>query len=309
MEKKNFIITGGAGFIGSQLAKSFLNDGHNVIIIDNLSTGKLENVPSDSIFIEANCHDKSLSQILPRLKYEAIYHIAGQSSGEISFEDPIYDCESNTISTINLLEICMSFDVKRFIYASTMSVYGDKNNSQKVKESDEKLPESFYAVGKLASESYLRIYASYGIESTAVRLFNVYGPGQNLDNLKQGMVSIFVAQALLNKHIHIKGSKDRIRDLIYIDDVVYGFKKILYNKKSFNKQINFCTGEATSVQKMLDIIISSFEGEEITTEFSGSTKGDITGFCGDNSKFHEALGEYSFISVDEGIRKMINYYL
>lgn len=309
MEKKNFIITGGAGFIGSQLASSFLKDGHNVIIIDNLSTGKLDNVPSGSTFIEANCHDKNLIQILPKLKYEAIYHIAGQSSGEISFEDPIYDCESNTISTINLLEICKSLSVKRFIYASTMSVYGEKDNLNKVKESDEKSPVSFYAIGKLASENYLHIYAKYGINSTAVRLFNVYGPGQNLDNLKQGMVSIFVAQALLNKHIHIKGSNDRIRDLIYIDDVIYGFKKILDNSKSFNKQINFCTGRDTSVQKMLDIIISSFEGEKITTEFSGATEGDVFGFCGDNSQFHEVLGEHSFISVEEGIKKMINYYL
>ena len=156
-----------------------------------------------------------------------------------------------------------------------MSVYGNKPDRQ-ISESDECRPESFYGVAKLASEHYMRIYERYGINTTSVRLFNVYGPGQNMMNLKQGMVSIFIAQAIKYKKIHVKGDKSRYRDFIYIDDVTEIFIKCIKNKKTYAKVINVGTGLKTSVGSLIEIIVSIID-KNIIVEYSGYTEGDIQG--------------------------------
>ena len=165
----------------------------------------MENIPEGVTFIQGDCQDEQTIQSLEKYEFEAIFHIAGQSSGEISFDDPVYDLQTNAQSTLLLLKLALKVGCKKFVYASTMSVYGDKPDAP-VEEDTTLNPKSFYGVGKVASEHYLRIYAQYGVNSVALRLFNVYGPGQNMENLRQGMVSIFLAQAFENKHIHVKGS-------------------------------------------------------------------------------------------------------
>ena len=200
----SFLVTGAAGFIGGALAKRLIEHGNKVITIDNLTTGFRESIPEGVIFIEGNCQDESIINQLNSYQFDAIFHIAGQSSGEISFEDPVYDLQTNAQSTLLLLKYALKTNCKKFIYASTMSVYGDQPDIP-ITEEASTLPKSFYAVGKLASEHYLDIYSKYSIDIVALRLFNVYGPGQNMENLKQGMISILLAQALSNKHILIKG--------------------------------------------------------------------------------------------------------
>jgi len=185
-----YLVTGAAGFIGSALAKRLLIEGNKVITIDNLSTGFETAIPEGVEFFKGDCQDYSIVKQLEKYSFDAIFHIAGQSSGEISFDDPVYDLQTNAQSTLLLLKLALKTNCKKFIYASTMSVYGDQPD-HKVNEEAMLKPKSFYGVGKVASEHYLRIYQQYGIQSTAMRLFNVYGPGQNLKNLRQGMVSIF----------------------------------------------------------------------------------------------------------------------
>ena len=233
-----FLVTGAAGFIGSALSKRLIELGHKVVTVDNLSTGFVENIPNEVIFVKGDCHDKSLIKSLDKYSFDAIFHIAGQSSGEISFDDPVYDLQTNAESTLLLLKLALKVKCKKFIYASTMSVYGDQGETL-VKEDSSLNPKSFYGVGKLASEKYLSIFQNFGINCTALRLFNVYGPGQNMYNLRQGMVSIFLAQAFNHNEINVKGSKDRFRDFIFIDDVVNAFISS-YNKEkiSFSNKIS-----------------------------------------------------------------------
>ncbi len=130
-----------------------------MVIIDNLSTGYLKNVNPNAIFIKGDCSDINIISKLDRFEFDAILHIAGQSSGEISFEDPIYDINSNTVSTLLLIQYAVKTKCRRFIYASTMSVYGQQGEKICFSEEDQTNPLSFYAVGKLASENYLKIYA------------------------------------------------------------------------------------------------------------------------------------------------------
>ena len=183
---KTYLVTGAAGFIGAAIAKRLIQSGHRVVSIDNMSTGFRDSIPEGVEMIEGACHDPKVIEEVSKHKYDCVMHVAGQSSGEISFDDPVYDLQTNCQSTLQLLKMCMDQGCNNFIYASTMSVYGDKD-IQPVGEQVSLTPKSFYAVGKIASENYLRNYSKLGIRSTALRLFNVYGPGQNLSNLRQGM--------------------------------------------------------------------------------------------------------------------------
>jgi len=303
----NYLVTGAAGFIGAALAKQFIEQGSKVVTIDNLSTGFRESIPEGVIFIEGNCQDESIINQLNSYQFDAIFHIAGQSSGEISFEDPVYDLQTNAQSTLLLLKYALKTNCKKFIYASTMSVYGDQPDIP-ITEEASTLPKSFYAVGKLASEHYLDIYSKYSIDIVALRLFNVYGPGQNMENLKQGMVSIFLAQALTNKKIIVKGSPQRFRDLVYIEDIINSFTIFLGVNKPGYRYYNVSTGIRTTISDLLDKIIA-YLPYEVSVEYSDSTPGDQFGIYGDATKIEKELGWKYQTDLDKGLKKMINSIL
>jgi UDP-glucose 4-epimerase len=299
----SYLVTGAAGFIGSAIAKRLLDAGHRVVSIDNLSTGSEENLPAGIEFIKGDCQDPVLYRRIDT-PFDAIFHVAGQSSGEISFDDPIYDLRTNTESTLQLLELARRTDCRRFIYAGTMSVYGDRGD-RAVSEEESCNPRSFYGVGKLASEHYLRLYGlQYGIESTSLRLFNVYGPGQNMENLRQGMVSIFMAQMLENGHILVKGSPDRFRDFVYIEDVVDAFLACLERSESIGENINIGTGVRTTVGELLDKMVEIY-GRKVDIEFQGNTAGDIHGIYADNTVMRQVLGFAPRYMLDDGLRLML----
>lgn len=303
----SYLVTGGAGFIGAAVAQRLLAAGHEVVVVDNLTTGFRENVPADAVFVEGDCHDESLYQRLPRRDYAAIYHIAGQSSGEISFENPVYDLQTNTQATLLLLKYALQSGCKRLLYASTMSVYGEQPDAP-VAETASTRPQSFYGVGKLASEHYLRIYRQYGIESACLRLFNVYGSGQNMENLRQGMVSIYLAHALKNRHIHVKGSAERFRDFIYIDDVVDAFLVLEKAALGTAPVYNVCTGAKTTVADLVGRIVALLPFE-VSVQYEGSTPGDMFGITGDCAKIVREIGWTARVPLDEGLRRMVAWAL
>jgi UDP-glucose 4-epimerase len=301
----DYLVTGAAGFIGASVARRLLEEGHRVVIIDNLSTGCPDNVPEGADFFEARCQDEAVYHSIPQLQYEAIYHLAGQSSGEISFDDPVYDLQTNTQSTLLLLRYALEVGCRKFLYASSMSVYGDQPDGP-VSESAELAPKSFYGVGKLASEHYMRLYANLGIDCTSLRLFNVYGPGQNMANMRQGMVSIFLSQALESQRVHVKGSGDRFRDLVYIDDVVEAFLRAEELIKPGCAVFNIGTGIRTTVASLIEEIRTSVPFE-FTVEFEGSTLGDQHGIFSDCSQAAGVLGWRAVTSLSQGTQQMVEW--
>ena len=204
-----------------------------------------------------------------------------------------------------LLDYAAKTGCTKFIYASSMSVYGN-SEKQPVHENMTLHPTSFYAVGKLASEHYLRIYSKFGINTTALRLFNVYGPGQNLRNLRQGMVSIYLAQAMKNKKVVVKGSGDRFRDLVYIDDVVDAFYKTLSIQKIGYNCYNIGSGEKYSVSNIINKINNLFNNS-LEIEFVESTPGDMFGIYSDSSLAERELTWKANVRFEEGIERMFDW--
>jgi len=301
----NYLVTGAAGFIGSGIAQKLLDSGHQVTTIDNLSTGYQSNIPKQCVFVKGDVNDSSV-QKLSSEKFDAILHIAGQSSGEVSFENPIYDIESNVISTLCLLEYAVKTSCKHFIYASTMSVYGEQDNKEQFSEVDVARPKSFYAVGKLASEHYLRIYQEqHDIKYTALRYFNVYGEGQNLANLKQGMISIYLKQFIDDtfKEVQVKGSIERFRDFSHINDIVEVSIEAINNKGFYNQIVNIGTGKKTKIKEILKLMKDYLKSDKEIIVSEG-TKGDQFGIYADVSKLN-SLYPKNFINFDEGLKKTV----
>ncbi len=299
---KKIIITGVAGFIGSHVAARFLDNGYQVIGIDDLSTGKIINVPVGVDFIQGDLALKTtISQIPPGCSI--ILHLAGQSSGEISFDDPIADLEKNTVSTLNLIRYGIENRAERIVYASSMSVYGAVGD-RPISESHTCSPLSCYGVGKLASEGYLIVYQSM-LPFVVLRMFNVYGPGQDMKNLRQGMISIYLAQALRNGKIEVKGSTERFRDFIYIDDVVEAWFRAAIYPQALGQVINVGTGVRTSVKQLLDKICELIAGSSYYTQ--GATLGDQSGIYADVTMLKKCFGVDHFTSIDDGLRVFANW--
>lgn len=304
---KTYLVTGAAGFIGAAIAKSLLKQGNKVVTIDNLSTGKEELIPKGCVFLKGNDYDKDVIKQLNAYHFDSIIHIAGQSSGEVSFENPVYDLQTNAQATLMLLDYAKGTGCKEFIFASSMSVYGDHENPL-VCEDTLATPKSFYAVGKLASENYMRIYSNmYGLKCTALRFFNVFGVGQNMDNLKQGMASIYLALALNNHHITVKGSKDRFRDFVYIDDIVDAVLKTMSREKgNFFEVYNVSNCRKIHVYEIIDIIEKSLPFK-VTHEYIDGTPGDQMGVYGKNDKIKKDLDWEAKVSFEEGMIEMIGW--
>lgn len=305
---KRALITGGAGFIGSHLAARLLAEGWKVSIVDNLSTGFKENVPPKAEFTLLDISKDGFVKLLPGGAFDAVFHLAAQSSGEISFDDPAYDLKTNCLSTVMLLDWCLKSGTKRFMYTSSMSIYGDQE-AQPAREDAKPFPKSFYGVGKLASENYVNIYAKMGIDATSLRLFNVYGPGQNMENLRQGMVSIYMAYLIKKEEIVVKGSPDRYRDFIYIDDVIDAYMKCVDNPITFGKTYNVASGVKTHVSELLNAEMAAFGYKfgEYRVKYSSSTPGDTFGIFADISKIYNDIGWKPKASLSDGIKVMTEW--
>lgn len=296
------LVTGVAGFIGSYVASRFLREGYSVVGVDDLSSGRKENLPPGLEFVHGDLAEPNTIKKIPS-DCRLVLHLAGQSSGEISFDDPAADLEKNTVTTLNLIQYGIKNNIERMVYASSMSVYGYVADAP----TDENLacrPLSCYGVGKHAAENYLRIYGGK-VPFVCLRMFNVYGPGQDMQNLRQGMVSIFLAQALATGRIEVKGSTDRFRDFIYIDDVVEAWYRASTLPAALGRTLNLGTGVRTTVGSLLENIHRLVPG---TTHFiDGMTPGDQSGIFSNSSALRSVLGMTSFTSLNDGLEKFVSW--
>jgi len=289
--------------VGSSLSRRLLAEGYSVIGIDDLSTGRLENVPEEVDFITGDVADRSVLAQLP-LRVSGLLHLAGQSSGEISFDDPVGDLHRNVVTTLRLIEWAADHSSPRLVLASSMSVYGQQHDPLQVPEFSVPRPLSCYGVGKLAAEHYLQVYREK-VPSVALRMFNTYGPGQDLDNLRQGMVSIFVAQAVRDGRILVKGSLDRFRDLVHIDDMVEVWIRAWRSESAVGETLNIGSGVRTTVGELTALISNAVGGCPIET--SGGTPGDQFGITASTQRLKEVLDFAPSIPVEDGVSSFITW--
>jgi UDP-glucose 4-epimerase len=300
LDGKHILVTGIGGFIGAELARKLLSLGAQVTGIDDFSSGHETNVPEAARLVRGDLAQADSYQKLDG-HYDYICHLAGQSSGEISFDNPVADLEKNTIATLNLIRFGIEKQVGKLIYASSMSVYGQQPDAP-TPETAIATPSSCYGVGKLAAEQYLRIFAPQ-LPFIGFRMFNVYGPGQDMQNMRQGMVSIFLAQALNGTEIEVKGALDRYRDFIFIDDVVDIWVQALGNEAANNDFYNLGAGQRTTVGDLLDAIQKATGARNIRV--SGGTPGDQFGIYPCLEKLSAAFNLNAPIDIETGIKRFV----
>ncbi len=307
---KSYLVTGAAGFIGAAIAKRLSDEGNEVVTIDNLSTGYKSNIPDGVRFIEGDCSDPKAIAQLNETRFDAIYHLAGQSGGVTCWDKPIVDLNSNVASTLLLLDYARKYDCGAFVYASSMATYGDVD-SLPVSEEERLTPKTFYSTGKIASEHYMKIFSDeYGIKTTALRLNNIYGPGQNMENLLQGMASIYLAYAIKDHHIPVMGSKDRFRDFVYIDDTVDAFVMASegHEKEKFNVY-NVATNKKTTVEELIGIIKDNLSFDFSVEYLEDGTLGDQFGIYCTYDKIKDSLGWEPKIELRDGMKIMCEWAL
>ncbi len=298
------LITGGLGLIGSSITERLIAQGYEVILLDNFST----NVQSKMNKCEIINADITNLTELNKIKIKdisTVLHLAGQSSGPKSYEYPELDANINIIGTLNILRLCEANEIKRIIFASTFTVYGDPIGKENLQEDDICNPKSMYGISKLACENYIKLLApKYGLDYDILRMFNVYGPGQDLKRKDQGMVSIFLSYVRDGDYVPVMGSLDRYRDLIYIEDVVDAWILCLQNKNHKNQIYNLGSGKKSFIRDMINSIIEvENKANKVKVEEVGATPGDLQGCFADISKIKNNLGFTPKTSLKEGLEK------
>lgn len=214
------LVTGGAGFIASQIADAFINDGHQVVIVDDLSTGFEKNINPKARFVKANICDKNLNKLFEEEKFDVVNHHAAQMDVRRSVKDPEFDATTNILGTINLLQNCVKYGVNKFMFASTGgAVYGEQDYFP-ADEKHNTQPKSPYGISKLAVEKYLYFYKSeFDLNYSILRYANIYGPRQNAMG-EAGVVAIFSTKLLKGEQPVINGNGKQTRDYVFVGDVV-----------------------------------------------------------------------------------------
>lgn len=299
------LVTGGAGFIGSHIVDEYINLGHQVTIVDDLSTGSRENINSKAKFFQFGIQDKEIEDIFSKHQFEVVNHHAAQMDVRKSVKDPIYDAEVNVLGTLNLLQHCVKYHVKKFIFAATGgAVYGEQDYFP-ANEEHSTWPLSPYGITKLAGEKYLYFYKEvHGLPYVILRYSNVYGPRQNPHG-EAGVVAIFTERLLQGEQPIINGDGKQTRDYVFVEDVVRANVLALDCMKC--GIFNIGTAIETDVNKIFQVINEKTgAGKE---EYHGPPKaGEQQRSCLSFSKIHKVLGWKPGVELDEGLKRTVEFF-
>jgi UDP-glucose 4-epimerase len=300
------LVTGGAGFIGSHIAHRLLATGHPVRVVDNLSTGSRENVQaigSGLEFLEGDLRDPEVCSTAVR-DVDVVFHVAALPSVPRSLRDPIGCHESNVTATLNVLEAARGAGVRRVVYSSSSSVYGDTPQLPKT-EPVELLPKSPYAAAKLAGEHYVLAYARAGlVEGVALRYFNVFGPRQDPNGPYAAVIPLFMRAALTGSTAPLYGDGKQTRDFTYIDNVVHA--NLLAAEKRdaqvSGSVVNCGAGERRTLLELVELI-EQVTGRRVEVERHPTREGDVRDSQADLTRAKTVLGYAPEISLTEGLQR------
>ncbi len=300
----NILVTGGAGFIGSHVADAYLAEGHKVVVVDNLSTGRKSLIPEGAVFYETDIASQDIRQILADEKIDFINHHAAQTSVQESIENPKNDANSNIIGTLQLLQNAVSFKVARIVFASTGgAIYGELNQAP-ADETTPPSPFSPYAISKLCAEQYLDYFRTmHQMSNLVLRYSNVYGPRQNPLG-EAGVVAIHCHRLVRKEPTIIFGDGEQTRDFISIRDVVTANLKALDG--NITGVFNVGTGRETSINELTRSLIRLSE-KETEIEYRPAKPGELKRSAIDPAKFCR-LGWSPAHSLEDGLLETYRYF-
>jgi UDP-glucose 4-epimerase len=299
------LVTGGAGFIGSHVADHLLEQGHEVAVVDNLSTGKRMNVPEGARFYEMDIRTGCL-EVFEEFRPEALSHQAAQMDVRRSVREPDFDAEVNVLGTVRLLQNCVEYGVGRVIFASTGgAVYGEQKEFP-APEDHPQYPVSPYGVSKLAGERYLHFYCvQHGLPYVALRYANVYGPRQDPHG-EAGVVAIFCGNLAANQASTINGTGEQTRDYVYVGDVARA------NVLSLESEVpsgayNIGTGIETSVNELYEIMLEA-SGRELPPEHGPAKPGEQLRSSVDPSRAARFLEWRPAVDLASGLTMTLRFF-
>ena len=304
------LVTGGAGFIGSNLADELIGQGAKVKIFDNLSTGfreNLEEISGSFEFIEGDLNDNVLlGKAVEDVDY--VFHQAALPSVPRSVENPEETHKACVDGTFNLLRLAKENNVKRLIYAASSSAYGDQPTLPKV-ETMRPEPLSPYAAAKLMGEYYCQVFSRvYHLETISLRYFNVFGPRQNPSSMYSGVISRFIDALMKNESPVIFGDGEQSRDFTYIANIVDANIKAAQTNKGIGEVINAANGERISLNELLSVLKKITDKTEARANYQPSRKGDVKHSQADNARAVRWLGYEKLVGLEEGLKKTINWW-
>ena len=304
------LVTGGLGFIGSHLVDELLRMDKEVYVLDNLSSGILNNLDSNKnnpLLHIIRGDTRNINTILKNIsKIDVVFHEAAIASVTKSVIDPKFVFNSNVFSTLEILDYCIKENVKRIIFASSSAVYGNPTE-EKLTEKLPCKPSSPYGASKLAAEGYLNAYwETYGLESVSLRYFNVYGPRQS-NNEYSGVITIFANKLLKNEPAVIYGDGNQMRDFVHIQDIVQANILAMESKNAIGEVFNIGTGQGTKIINLLDVISQLLGNNEENHIFAPQRKGDINISLASIEKAKSLLNYAPKVSLECGLKSLIKW--
>lgn len=299
------LVTGGAGFIGSQVVDALIQRRHKVVVVDNLSTGRKKNLNPSAVFYQADIKSIILNKIFEKEKPDIVFHYAANIDLRKSLVNPIFDAEENILGSLNLFSVCVKSKVKKIIFASTGgAIYGEQEYFP-ADEAHTTRPFAPYGVAKLAVEKYLDVFSNvYGIPYVVLRLANVYGPRQNPLG-EAGVVAIFIYKLLKGEKVVINGDGKQTRDFVYVTDVVDASLKALNLKK--NEVLNIGTGKESSVNRIFEILKKNTNSRQIPVH-GPAKKGEQSRSVLDIKKARKFLDWNPEVSLQKGLEKTVEFF-
>jgi UDP-glucose 4-epimerase len=293
------LVTGGAGFIGSWVADAYIAEGHEVLVLDNLSSGLRVNVPQNAEFIQGDITDRQVvDNVISGFKPDIVNHHAAQIDVRKSLEDPMFDAGVNIIGSLNLLESCVSRDVGKFIFASTGgAIYGEPENIP-ADETTPPMPISPYGTSKYSVEKYLQYYKQiHSLDCVALRYANVYGPRQNPHG-EAGVIAIFCSRILSSQDCTVFGDGKQTRDYVYSGDVARANVLALSASEG---SYNIGTEIETSVNGLIDELKAA-SGEDFNVKYMDPRPGEVQSISLDVKLAGKVLGWMPETALSEGIK-------
>lgn len=308
MSDQTILVTGGAGFIGSNLVDALLARGNRVRVLDNLSMGKLANLPMGNpqlTFIEGDVADAVLvSRAVAGCT--AVVHLAAVASVQASVDDPVSTHQSNFIGTLNICEAMREHGVRRVVFASSAAVYGNNGEGQAIDESTAKAPLTPYAADKLASEHYLEFYGrQHGLEPAIFRFFNVFGPRQDPSSPYSGVISIFTQRAQQGLPISVFGDGEQTRDFFYVADLVELLLQAVQAGQVVQGAVNVGWNEAVSLKQLLAQIGELLGGLPAVTHLPARA-GDIRHSRANNGRLAAQYQLPAQTTLRDGLAALLN---